>query len=44
LANKRDIAKISLDSISEQLGLHKTNRNWAIYPVTGINSEKSGLE
>ena len=44
LANKRDVATMNLEQISEKLGTAKLKRNWAIYPVTAIREqEESGL-
>jgi hypothetical protein len=36
LANKRDVATMSLDHVCGKLGLKGLNRNWAIFPVTAI--------
>lgn len=43
LANKRDIATMSLDHVCEKLGLKKLKRNWAIFPVTAIKESNNGL-
>lgn len=43
LANKRDIARGSLDSFIEQMDLGKETRQWAVYPVTAIKKDSSGL-
>lgn len=44
LANKRDVATMNLEQVSEKLSLNKLGRNWAIYPVTAIKEQKeSGL-
>ena len=36
LANKRDIATMNVQQMSEKLELRDLKRNWAIYPVTAI--------
>lgn len=43
LANKRDIATMSLDSICEKLDLKELKRNWAIFPITAIKETSNGL-
>lgn len=44
IANKRDVATVNLETLSERLGVHQLKRNWAIYPVTAIKDhEGSGL-
>ena len=43
LANKRDVAMMSLEHVCENLGLRELKRNWAIFPVTAIKEKDSGL-
>lgn len=43
LANKRDVATMSLEHISEKLQLQGLKRNWAIYPVCAIKEEGNNL-
>lgn len=38
IANKRDVATMSLDHVCEKLGLKNVQRNWAIFPVTAIKA------
>jgi len=44
LANKRDIARNSLESFTEQMDLNKLTRHWAVYPVTAIKKDNGGLK
>jgi 50S ribosomal subunit-associated GTPase HflX len=41
IANKRDVATVSMDHLSDKLGVHSMKRNWAIYPVTAIKDHQS---
>ena len=43
LANKRDVATMSLEHISQKLQLQGLKRNWAIYPVCAIKEEGNNL-
>ena len=44
LANKRDVATMNLEDISQKLGISQMKRNWAIYPITAVKEQKeSGL-
>ncbi len=44
IANKRDVATMGMEHLSEKLALQGLKRNWAIYPVTAIKDhENSGL-
>jgi len=43
LANKRDIARNSLEAFTEQLDLGSLTRTWTVYPVTAIKKENNGL-
>ena len=44
LANKRDVAMMSLEMVCEKMGLRGLKRNWAIFPVTAIKENDSGLK
>lgn len=44
LANKRDKATMSVEYLSQQLGVMQFKRNWAIFPTTAVNERNSGLE
>ncbi len=44
LANKRDVATMSVELISNKLDLNNMKRNWAVYPVCSIKDEGSNLE
>lgn len=44
LANKRDIATMSIQHISEKLALGNIKRNWAVYPVCAIKQEANNLD
>jgi GTPase SAR1 family protein len=43
LANKRDVARNTLESFTEMMDLNKLTRNWAIYPITAIKKDNNGL-
>ena len=44
LANKRDVATINLETLTERLGMRSMKRNWAVYPVTAVRPlSESGL-
>lgn len=43
LANKRDIATMSVQHLQEKLGLSELKRNWAIYPVCAIKTQDKNL-
>ncbi len=43
LANKRDVAMMSLEVVCEKMELREMKRNWAIFPVTAIKENNSGL-
>lgn len=43
LANKRDIATMNLEYISNKLMLNGMKRNWAVYPVCAIKDESHNL-
>jgi hypothetical protein len=44
IANKRDVATMNMEHLSEKLDVQGLKRNWAIYPVTAIKDhESSGL-
>ena len=44
IANKRDVATVNLEQMSQRLKLAEIKRNWAIYPVTAVKEhEQSGL-
>jgi hypothetical protein len=43
LANKRDVAMMSLEVVCEKMALREMKRNWAIFPVTAIKEKNSGL-
>lgn len=36
LANKRDVATMSIEDITNKLQLHNFKRNWAVFPVCAI--------
>ena len=43
LANKRDVATMSIENICSKLQLNEMKRNWAIFPVCAIKEEGSNL-
>lgn len=40
LANKRDVATMNLEEVSQKLGLGNLGRNWAIYPITAVKEQQ----
>jgi hypothetical protein len=40
LANKRDVATMNLEEVSQKLGLESLGRNWAIYPITAVKEQQ----
>ena len=44
LANKRDIATMSIEYLCEKLELTKLDINWAIFPICGIKQKGSNLD
>ena len=44
LANKRDVATMSVEALCSKLELEKLDRNWAIFPICGIKQKGSNLE
>jgi hypothetical protein len=40
LANKRDVATMNLEQLSEKLATGSLQRNWAIYPVTAVREQE----
>jgi small GTP-binding protein len=43
LANKRDVATMSVESISTALRLNEMKRNWAVFPVCAIKDDANSL-
>ena len=44
LANKRDMATMNVQFLTEKLGLNEMKRNWAIFPVCAIKDEGHNLD
>ena len=44
LANKRDVATMNVQFLTDQLGLNGMKRNWAIFPVCAIKDEGHNLD
>ena len=44
LANKRDIATMNVQLLTEKLGLNSMKRNWAIFPVCAIKEQGHNLD